>query len=317
MKPTPALLLTIIVSSIVAACGGQSSTPQPVAVNPVVDVTAVGLTFEAPDSIPSGWTTFRFINTADVTHFAVIELLPEGIGIAEQQEQAAPVFQKGMDLLNAGKPDSAFAAFAKLPEWFGDLVFTGGPGLTAPGDTSQTTVYLEPGNYLFECYAKTDGNFHSYNANPGKYGMVHEFKVTADSSNTAAPTADLKITLSSERGIEADSVVTPGKHTVAVYFEDQKQHENFAGHDVHVVRLKEDTDLQQLATWMDWTQPTGLQAPAPAEFIGGAEEMPKGSTEYFTVTLEPGRYAWISEVTNPFEKGMLKVFTVGGEQPAM
>ena len=38
--------------------------------------------------------------------------------------------------------------------------------------------------------------------------------------------------------------------------------------------------------------------------------MPAGNTEYFTVTLEPGRYAWISEVANPFENGMLKVFTV-------
>jgi hypothetical protein len=38
--------------------------------------------------------------------------------------------------------------------------------------------------------------------------------------------------------------------------------------------------------------------------------MPAGGTAYFTATLEPGRYAWIAEVTNPAEKGMLKIFVV-------
>lgn len=294
---------------------GSSEMP-PAMQNGVVDVVANGLKFEAPDSIPSGWTTFRFKNKADVTHFAVIERLPEGIGIADQQEEVAPIFQEGMDFLSAGQPDSAFAAFGKLPEWFGQIVFMGGPGLTGPEDSSQTTVHLEPGNYLLECYAKTDGNFHSYNANPGKYGMVHQFTVTTDSSGVAAPMADLNMTLSSERGIEIDSVITPGQHTVAVHFEDQKQHENFVGHDVHLAHLEDDTDLQQLATWMNWMEPTGLQAPVPGEFLGGAEEMPAGNTEYFTVTLEPGRYAWISEVANPFEKGMLKVFTVTAGDPS-
>ena len=242
----------------------------------------------------------------------VLEHTPEGIGVAEHQEQVAPVFQKGMDFLNAGKPDSAMAEFGTLPEWFAKTVITGGVGLTAPGHTSQTTVHLEPGDYLIECYVKTDGNFHSYNANPGKYGMVHHFTVTQDSTGMPAPTADLNLTLSSEHGIQVDSVVTPGKHTVAVHFEDQKIYENFLGHDVHLARLKDDTDLKQLATWMDWTQSTGLEDPPPVEFLGGAQEMPAGNTEYFTVTLEPGRYAWISEITKPDERGFLKTFTVSG-----
>ena len=61
---------------------------------------------------------------------------------------------------------------------------------------------------------------------------------------------------------------------------------------------------------MDWTQPTGLETPAPAEFLGGTHEMPAGGRAYFTVRLEPGRYAWIAEVPSPVEKGMLKTFTV-------
>jgi hypothetical protein len=51
-------------------------------------------------------------------------------------------------------------------------------------------------------------------------------------------------------------------------------------------------------------------SPAPAEFLGGTNEMPAGATSYFNVTLEPGDYAWIAEVSRAGEKGMLVRFTV-------
>jgi hypothetical protein len=276
----------------------------------VVDVIARGLTFEAPDELPSGWTTFRFKNESGMIHFAVLERVPEGVGVEEHQEQVAPVFQEGMNLLNAGEGDAALQKFGELPEWFGQIVFMGGPGLTSPGQTSRASVYLEPGTYLLECYVKTDGVFHSYNPNPSAYGMIHEFTVTEEPSGAPEPSATVRITLSSERGIEVEGDLVAGEHTFAVHFEDQRIHEHFVGHDVHLVRLTDDTDLDELATWMDWTQPMGLETPAPAEFLGGTNEMPAGKTGYFTVILEPGRYGWVAEVPSPDEKGMLKTFTI-------
>jgi hypothetical protein len=180
--------------------------------------------------------------------------------------------------------------------------------------TAEASVFLEPGTYLLECYVKTDGIFHSYNPDPSSYGMVHQFTVTEEPSGAAEPTATLHITLSSERGIEVDGDPRAGEHTVAVFFEDQVVHENFVGHDVHLVRLAADSDLQQLATWMDWRQPDGLETPAPVEFLGGTHEMAAGETAYFNARLEPGDYAWIAEVASPDEKGMLKTFTVSGEE---
>jgi len=103
-----------------------------------------------------------------------------------------------------------------------------------------------------------------------------------------------------------------GEQTVAVHFVDQKVYPNFGGHDVHLVRLADDTDLQALVAWMDWTRPDGLQTPAPATFIGGLNDMPGGSTGYLTVTLEPGRYAWIAEVPGADQIGLMKSFTVSG-----
>jgi hypothetical protein len=157
---------------------------------------------------------------------------------------------------------------------------------------------------------KTDGIFHSYNPDPSVYGMVREFKVTEQASGAPEPSPTIRITLSSDRGIEVDGDPLPGEHTVGVLFEDQTTHENFAGHDVHLMRLTVDTDLDRVARWMDWSQPMGLETPAPAEFVGGTNELPAGGTAYFNVRLEPGRYAWVAEVSRPAEKGMLRVFTV-------
>lgn len=299
---------------LVAACAPGDRSPDGAGTDGpppgVVDVAARGLTLQAPAEIPTGWTTFRFSNESPMIHFAAVERLPQGQGIASQQAEVAPVFQDGMDLLTAGDPDAALAEFGKLPAWFGDIVFLGGPGLTSPGETSQATVYLEPGTYLLECYVKTDGVFHSYNSDPAIYGMVHEFTVTADSSAVPEPDATLRLELSSSDGITMTGTATAGEHTVAVYFVDQTHHENFVGHDVHLLSLADDTDLEAVEQWMDWRLPTGLETPAPARFLGGLNEMPSGSTGYLTVTLSPGTYAWVAEVPGTDAKGMLQTFQV-------
>lgn len=307
-------LVSLTLATLAVACASDEPPADRGApeTDAAVEIVARGLTFDAPDSIPFGWTTLRFRNESDVIHFAVLERLPDGIGIAEQQEEVAPVFQVGAELLAAGDVDAALQEFGALPTWFGDIVFKGGPGFTSAGRTSEATVNLEPGTYLIECYVKTGGTFHSFNPDPTTYGMVRELIVTDVPAGTVEPAASLEITLSSARGIEVDGVPTAGMHTVAVRFEDQVVHENFVGHDVHLARLTENTDLDRLLAWIDWTQPGGLEVPEPAQFVGGTNEVPAGETAYFTVVLEPGRYAWISEVSNAAEKQMVRTFDVAG-----
>jgi hypothetical protein len=275
-----------------------------------MEVVARGLTLEAPDEIPSGWTTLRFSNEAEITHFVVVERLPEGQSEASQQAEVAPIFQDGMNLLAAGDPDAALEAFGALPPWFGEIVFLGGPGLTGPNAVSGATIHLEPGTYLLECYVKTGGVFHSFNPDPAVHGMVHEFRVTAETTDVPEPTPTLEIAISSSEGIRVDGTPSAGDHTIAVRFTDQTVHENFVGHDVHLARLSADADPATVAAWMDWRTPTGLQTPAPADFLGGLNEMPAGSVGYFDVTLAPGRYVLVSEVPGSGDKGMLHEFTV-------
>ena len=215
-----------------------------------------------------------------------------------------------MNLIVAGDTDSAMAKFGELPEWFGRIVFLGGPGLVAPGRVAEASVYLEPGTYLLECYVKTDGVFHSYNPNPAMDGMVAQFAVTDEANGAPEPVPTLEIDIDSEEGMHVIGTPSAGFQTVAVHFNDQTVYENFLGHDVHLARLAPDTDVDALVAWMNWMLPDGLQTPAPAEFLGGINEMPAGRTGYFKVTLTPGDYVFIAEIPAADEKGMLHRFTV-------
>ena len=98
----------------------------------------------------------------------------------------------------------------------------------------------------------------------------------------------------SGQGIEAPDTLAAGRHTFAVRFGERPA--GSLGGDASLVRFEEDVSLQdEIAPWMDWMNVDGLRAPAPAEFLGGTQEMPAGRTSHFTVDLEPGSYAWISE----------------------
>ncbi|MDX1314489.1 MAG: hypothetical protein R3356_03220, partial [Eudoraea sp.] len=73
-------------------------------------------------------------------------------------------------------------------------------------------------------------------------------------------------------------------------------------------------DLEALEEWINWATPSGLVSSTQPEgftFLGGTNDAPEGSVQYFEATLEPGQYVLISEVPNSGEKGLLKTFTVG------
>lgn len=275
----------------------------------VVDLVARGTEFDGPESVASGWVTFVFHNQSSMTHFAVVEKLPDGVG-RDEMRAAGKVFQDGMDLINAGDAEAGMERLGDLPAWGRQVVYSGGPGLLGPGRTARTTVFLKPGHYMIECYVKTDGRFHSYNPDPSQPVMEHELTVTEADGGAPEPSASVDITLSSEHGIEAAESFPAGPQTVAVHFADQTVYGNFLGHDLHLVKLDKDGDAAAVAAWMNWLTPDGLNTPAPAEFLGGTQDAPAGATVYFDVDLAPGRYAWVSEVPDPASHDLLKTFTV-------
>lgn len=321
------LLLTIIFTGIFLSCKQQDEKKSPAETvqnatiaeefnavsfpdqGNLVEVTTNNMDFEAPDELLSGWTTFRYHNKSDMNHFFIIQKLPvingKQMTLADAKRDLTPVFNDAMELIREGKPEEGFAQFENFPEWAYKVVYAGGVGFLSAGETGQTDIFLEPGEYVLECYVKTNGVFH------GDLGMYKEFTVTDEQSTTSPPSPTLEMNVSEEGGFKMDTEVKPGMQVLAVNFIDQVPHENALGHDVHLVKLNENSNLDEIETWVNWAHPTGLETPAPAgKFLGGVQDMPAGNTGYMTANFTPGRYAWIAEVPESSSKGMLKTFTV-------
>ena len=288
---------------------GQASTEdvetaeRPAPESYVVDYVARDYAFVGPTDIPSGWVTIRMANEGLEHHFIFLTLLPEGKTIEDYASDVGAAFGEAWEALQAGSVDKAGAGAMigqALPEWYASASPRGGPGLVAPGKTAQATMRLTPGNYVMECYVKTaDGEFHSM------LGMAMPLTVTSEESGGRPRLSDVAVTLY-EDFMAVEGTPAAGRQTVAVNFDEHPAYG--LGNDVHVVRLEEGTDLDEVIAWMDWMNIDGLRAPSPAAFVGGIHEMPAGYTAFFTVDLEPGRYAWIAE--SGAARGMVEEFTV-------
>lgn len=287
-------LFTIVL--LIAGCSKKSDTH-------VVEVTAKDYSFHSKDTIPSGWTTFRFNNEGHAHHFFFLTLLPEKVTFHDYINDLSPAFDTVWDSLQSGMDKAqAGALLGKLvPAWSANAKVMGGAGIIAPGKSEVTTIKLVPGNYVMECYIKTeDGRFH------GNLGMIKPIFVTEENSVTEVPSdVNYDITLSSNN-IETNGNMSQGLNTVAVHFKEQPQFG--PGNDIHVVRLLNDTNLDTVINWMDWMNINGMRTPSPAVFYGGTQDMPAGYTSYFTVDLDPGRYAFISETAR--DRSMVREFTV-------
>ncbi|MCX2746037.1 hypothetical protein OO013_19310 [Mangrovivirga sp. M17] len=271
----------------------------------IVEVTTTGMNFILPKEVPSGWTTFRYTNKSTWTHFMLIDRMPvhEGkqITFEDFTTGVPPVFNDAYALIREGNTEEGFAEFERLPVWFGDIIFYGGIGLVSPGESAESTLYIEPGTYVVECYVKTDGEFHP----------MRESMIVKDMGNTAEePEADVSLEISEEGGINILNKLVPGEQIIGVEFIDQTSYSHFLGHDVHLVKYEEGEEIAEINSWMNWIDITGLETPSPGKWIGGTQDMPAGKKGYFKVNLKPGKYAFVAEVPDPLSKNMLKVFEI-------
>lgn len=295
------LLLVLIISSC------EKKTTTEISDNKIVEIITNNMDFQMSDTIFSGWNTIRYKNLSSQTHFVLIDQYPPGKTSKDAEEFVAPVFDKAMKLISEGKTEEGYAEFANLPVWFSEVKFVGGVGLLSPNETGETTINLKPGKYMLECYLKmSNGMFHT------SMGMTKDIVVIEKSTGNDPPVANVHIELSSTEGIVMSTAPKKGGNIISVYFKDQIAHENFVGHDINIVKLESNANLETLEMWMNWADPKGLIEPAPENiiFLGGINDLPQGNTGYFTVNLEPGNYAFISEVPNASSKNLLKTFTI-------
>jgi hypothetical protein len=299
MRLLPSVWVGALISVLLAGCGEQSAESESAGERSSVEITAIyeassgrHLFQTSADTVQAGWTTFRFTNASPMLHFVLLDHLPGTRTSNELLSEVSPIFQESMNLIMAGKSEEAAAQFANLPEWFGEIVFRGGPGFLSPGLSTETTLYLEPGNYVLECYIKTaDGVFH------WNLGMFADLHVTDEATDAGPPVHSTLTVTVTDSALIMEGDPTPGEHLVAVDFREEEP--GLVGKDVHVVRLDPGSDLDEIVAWMDFNRVEGLvstpESPAPAVFVGGTQDMPFGNTAYFTLTLEPGEYLFVSE----------------------
>lgn len=256
---------------------------------PVVEIVSRDYEFRAPSELPSGWNTLRMINEGEEPHFLVLWLLPEGKTFDDYIAQVYEPFMAEFARYQSGevtRDEMLGSLGGALPEWL-DLVRMGrgGVGLVSPGRTGVTSVELPPGDYVMECYMVTaEGEVHN------QLGMLRPLTVTEEGTGASPPEADAEIVISNA-AFAVSGNLGAGEKTIRV--EVAEAPEGFLGHDIHLARLDEGTAVEEVAAWMDWID--HLNPPSPADWLGGAEQVPPGSASYLHVDLTPGRYAWISE----------------------
>ncbi|MBD0822467.1 hypothetical protein [Aestuariibaculum marinum] len=275
--------------------------------NNIVEVTTNVMDFVMPDTLRSGWNTFRYTNKSTETHFFILEKLPEGVTLETYKNELVPPFKAAFTFLNKGDFEAAMKELEKTPKWWYDVTFAGGVGLISPKSQAETTIHLKPGTYAMECYVRMpDGMPHAF------YGMLKEITVTEKESKASMPEADYNITVSAKTGITFKDSLQAGNYQFGVHFKDQKKYESFLGHDVNLVKIENDTLITTLCKWVNSADITSLRSPAPSglTFLGGVEDLEAGETGFFKVFLDQGNYVLISEIPNAKERGMIKPFKV-------
>jgi hypothetical protein len=259
------------------------------------------------DEINSGWTTFRYLNKSNETHFFILEKLPDSIGIEQYQQEFLAPFKRAYEFFMTGDIETGNKQFEDLPAWSSKMEICGGVALTSPQKISETTLFLEPGTYIMECYVRMpNGMPHIF------YGMLKEFTVSKQNNGNEEPSADEEISISSENGIAFIDKLTEGDYTFSVDFKDQKIYEHMLGHDINLVKIDNEKLIDSLNNWVNLSDYSAFKTPAPAglTFLGGVEDLFGKKKGYFNVTLQKGQYVLISEIPNALERKMLKRFEV-------
>jgi uncharacterized cupredoxin-like copper-binding protein len=287
-RPFPGALL--ILAGLLAGCKSERSAPgaatppatpseSPAASQPtIVTVTATEFALDLPAQIPAGAITLHLVNNGKQLHQAQVIRLEDGKTMAD--------FAQAMK--QNGPP----------PSW---MKFAGGPNGTAPGNASDATTVLTPGNYAVLCFI------------PGPdlvphvmSGMIRPFEVTAATSAAAAqlPVADDTIRLA-DYSFLTTQPLTQGHHTILVENTGPQTHE------IVLLKLAPGKSVGEFAQWAGV-----MKGPPPAMPLGGVTALESGGSGTFSADLTPGDYALICFVPDAkdgkphFAHGMMQQFKV-------
>lgn len=248
-----------------------------------VTLIATDYAYQAPDTIPAGFTTFELVNNSEQFHMAQLIKLEDG----KTLDDFLPAYSE------------AFRTKGPRPEWAKRL---GGPGGAEPHGRSNATLHLEPGNYAWICLM---------NPPPDRVphvvkGMAHPFVVTADGATAASRTAPKSSALIQlvdyAYGITAP--LTAGRNMIRV------ENKGAQPHEVGLAKLAPGKTLRDFEAWLN-----NVEGPPPASSVGGLSSLAADAEAYFEVDLTPGDYVLFCLVTAPdgrphIAHGMIQHFSI-------
>ena len=241
------------VLSLLLAAG--LTAPAPTLKPTVVTVHASEFAFTAPKTVPAGTITLHLVNDGkQLHHLAVIKLL-HGRTTADYVEA----------LKKPGPP----------PAW---SVEVGGPNAVAPGQSSDATLTLEPGNYALVCFVPSPGETMPHMMK----GMVSSLTVTPSSAPSVEPTPDVNIRLSDYK-FALSKPLTAGHHVIRVTNDAAQPHE------VMFVKLAPGATVKGLADWVEG----GMKGAPPAMPLGGVAPIGTGRANTVSLDLTPGTYGMV------------------------
>jgi hypothetical protein len=251
----------------------------------VAVVHAKDFAFDAPDSVTSGWTTFKLMNDGPGYHHIEFVRVDSG----ETIQDLVPA----LDAMLAGK--------GPPPAW---LLMMAGPNVPNPGAESEATVNLTPGSYAILCLVDLPGGVMHFDK-----GMIRALKVTPAATPAPEPNADVTVTLA-DYSFTIQGPLTAGAHTFKIVNKGPQPHE------VEISRFAEGKTMKDLGEFMTAAYSGKASGPPPASPVGGVSGGIPGQVSYFTSNLAPGKYVMLCFISDlkdhktHLEHGMVKEFEV-------
>jgi len=282
-----------------------------------------------PAETTAGWTNVTFTNNATPSGDPFEDawgidfvMLPEGMTIDDDAaalsgpppraegegagtDMASPESMEGMDMASPEAGAAPVDPFAFLYETY----LAGGPGALS-GETTQATIYLEPGTYAVLAFG---------------FGAPAELTVTgtADPAAPGAVQADATITETGTSGsFDFSGTLPEGEGVIEIYNDSDQPHFVEAIYSPNPITEEEVMELLMMeegatpaAGGPDFSQ-------ISVAFITGTQSA--DTTQYITVDLQPGYYVLLCFVPDPQQdgiphafEGMIEVIETGeGATPA-
>ena len=291
--------LSIALVVFLPGCASDRETPRQdvaAAVPNVVSLTATEYAFAAPDTLPSGWTTFRLANQGGEVHYGHMVQLEAGRTVQELVDAYA----------------EAIRTSGPRPKW---VTRFGGPGGAAPGDSSSVTQYLEPGPYVWICPIEDSAGTPHFAMGEFKTFVVHAAGAGAP-DRAAAPEARVVVRLM-DYSFALDLPLQAGRQMIRV------ENAGVEPHDLVLMKLAPGKTVEDVRRWMNperarRSDNAGEPAPSLADLgtgAGGIAAIAPGMESFFEADFTAGEYVLICMATAPdgrshIEHGMIRQITV-------